>query len=114
MSLDEVLLGIVVGGIVLSGAYVRAEYRLWRKHGADDRRRGVTQRDLHAARLIQQQAALPQASVVQMQTFAASDGAVSQDSANSESERRSSARPAEPRNSAFSERRARARHSATH
>jgi uncharacterized membrane protein YccC len=105
MSLDDVFIGIVVGGMVLSGAYMRSEYRRWRKLGADEQRRGSAQRDLHAARLIERSGARLQGSVAQLQTFTHANEAASQESAG-----RGSVRGvASP-----SDRRAREKHSAAH
>jgi len=74
MSFDIVLLLIVVGGIGLSAAYVRAEYVRWRRHGAAQRRRETALRELHAARLSDQQdAAMP--SVVRLQGFSNDEAA---------------------------------------
>src|SRR5882757_2311160 len=69
MSFDIVLLLIVVGGIALSAAYVRAEYVRWRRHGAAERRRETALRELHAARLSDQQDAPLLPSVVRLQGF---------------------------------------------
>src|ERR1700689_2597209 len=54
MSFDVVLIAIIVGGLALSGAYVRAEYLGWREHGAVQRRREAALRDLHAASISEQ------------------------------------------------------------
>jgi hypothetical protein len=51
MNLDMVLMVIVVAGIALSAAYVRAEFIGWRAHGAAERRRESAYVELHAARL---------------------------------------------------------------
>ena len=58
MGFDVVLMAIIVGGIVLAGAYVTAEYRAWQAHGAAQRRREAALRDLHAASLSEQRNAL--------------------------------------------------------
>ena len=68
MTFDIVLLLVVVGGIVLSAAYVRAEYVRWREHGATQRRRETARRELHAASLSEQNAALLP-SVLRLQEF---------------------------------------------
>jgi len=82
MSFDIVLLLIVVGGIGLSAAYVRAEYVRWRRHGAAQRRRETALRELHAARLSDQQdAAMP--SVVRLQEFSNDEAANPEGSVNS-------------------------------
>jgi hypothetical protein len=51
MNLDMVLMVIVVAGIALSAAYVRAELIGWRAHGAAERRRASAFVELHAAQL---------------------------------------------------------------
>jgi hypothetical protein len=57
MGLDGALIAMVVGGMGLSIAYLAAEYLHWRAQGAADRRREALQRELHAARLAQHEAA---------------------------------------------------------
>jgi hypothetical protein len=51
MNLDDVLMGIVVGGIGVAAAYLRAEYVRWREQGAAELRRESALRELHTARL---------------------------------------------------------------
>jgi hypothetical protein len=74
MSFDVVLIAILVGGIALSGAYVRAEYLGWREHGAAQRRRDAALRDRHAASFSEQHDALLP-SVLKLQGFGASEAA---------------------------------------
>lgn len=110
MSFDFLMIAVVVGGIVLSAAYVRAEYRSWREQGADERRRAAALRDLHAARLTEQQEALLP-SVVQLQGFGDAEAAnpdTAQDAA-----RATSARANSPRAYPLAERRKRVRQRAT-
>ena len=83
MSFDIVLLLIVVGGIGLSAAYVRAEYVRWRRHGAAQRRRETALRELHAARLSDQQDAALLPSVVRLQGFSNDEAANPEGSINS-------------------------------
>jgi hypothetical protein len=59
MGLDDVLMALLVGGLGLSIAYLAAEYLGWRALRAAERRRGVLERELHAARLAQQSVAVP-------------------------------------------------------
>jgi hypothetical protein len=75
MSLDVALMVIVLGGIGLSAAYVRAEYLRWRNLGAAERRREAALRKLHAARLsaYQDDALLP--SVLKLQGFSEAEAA---------------------------------------
>jgi hypothetical protein len=75
MGFDIVLIAVIVGGIALSAAYVRAEYLGWREHGAAERRRGAALRELHAASLSEQQNALLLPSVVKLQGFRAGEAA---------------------------------------
>jgi hypothetical protein len=75
MSFDIVLMAIVVGGLGLSAAYVRAEYINWREQGAAKRRRESALRELHAARLSEQQTPSLLPSVLQLQGFNADDAA---------------------------------------
>ncbi|HEY2780820.1 MAG TPA: hypothetical protein VGI90_08590 [Steroidobacteraceae bacterium] len=69
MGFDVLLIAVIVGGLGLSVAYVRAEYRSWREQGAAERRREAALRDLHAARLSEQHDPQLLPSVVQMQGF---------------------------------------------
>ncbi|HSZ09517.1 MAG TPA: hypothetical protein VK794_13340 [Steroidobacteraceae bacterium] len=75
MSLDVVLMIVVLGGIGLSAAYVRAEYLRWRDLGAAERRRETVFRKLHAARLFAQRdkALLPR--VLKLQEFSEAEAA---------------------------------------
>jgi hypothetical protein len=59
MGLDDVFIAMLVGGIGLSIAYLVAEYHHWRTQGAAQRRREALQRELHAARLAQNEAPPP-------------------------------------------------------
>jgi len=74
MGFDIVLIAVIVGGIALSAAYVRAEYLGWREHGAAERRREAALRELHAASLSEQHHALFPA-VVRLQAFGAGEAA---------------------------------------
>jgi hypothetical protein len=69
MSLDAALIVIVFSGIVLSAAYVRAEYMRWRETGAAQLRREAALRELHTARLFEQQNAGLLPSVLELQGF---------------------------------------------
>jgi hypothetical protein len=75
MGFDIVLIAVIVGGIALSAAYVRAEYLGWRAHGAAERRREVALGELHAASLSEQHNALLLPSVVKLQGFRAGEAA---------------------------------------
>jgi len=92
VSVDDFFIGIVVGGIALSCAYIRAEYRSWRSLGAAARRRGSILRELHATSLSRQQNADLEPSVVQLQKFADTNGAAGEEIADGEAARRSSTR----------------------
>jgi hypothetical protein len=82
MSFDIVLLLIVVGGIGLSAAYVRAEYIRWREHGAIQRRRETALRELHAASMSDQQNASLLPSVLRLQEFGNDEAANPEGSSN--------------------------------
>jgi hypothetical protein len=113
MSFDVVLIAIVVGGIGLSAAYVRAEYIRWRKNGAAQRRRETAQRELHAASLSEQQDAALLPSVLKLQGFAEGEVANPEGSAAIGAGRRSTARPNSLHTYPFTERRKRDRQRAT-
>ena len=51
MSLDDVLFGVIVGGVGLCAAYFRDEYIGWRKHRAAEIRKQTSMRELHIARV---------------------------------------------------------------
>jgi hypothetical protein len=74
MGFDFVLIVLIVGGIALSGAYVREEYLAWRTHGAAQRRREAALRELHAASLSEQREALLP-SVLKLQGFGETEAA---------------------------------------
>jgi hypothetical protein len=75
MSLDVALMVIVLGGIGFSAAYVRAEYMRWRELGAAELRREAALRELHTARLFEQQNAALLPSVLELQGFSEQDAA---------------------------------------
>ena len=58
MSFDVFMILVVVGGLALSLAYVTAEYRSWREHGAAQRRREAALRELHTASFSEQRESL--------------------------------------------------------
>jgi hypothetical protein len=89
MSFDVLMVAVVLAGIGLSAAYVSAEYRSWREHGAAERRRAEAVRALHAARFSEQREAHLLPSVVQLQGFGADEAANRADSSpNPVAERR--------------------------
>jgi hypothetical protein len=51
MSLDDVLFGMIIGGIGLCAAHFRSEYIRWREHRAAERRKETTMRELYINRL---------------------------------------------------------------
>lgn len=75
MVFDIVLIAVIVGGIALSVAYVRAEYLAWREHRSAERRREVVVRDRHAARLFDQHTSQLLPSVLKLQDFGDGDAA---------------------------------------
>ena len=68
MSFDVLMIAVIVGGLALSVAYVGAEYRSWREHGAAEKRREAALRELHTASFSEQRESLLP-SVVQLQGF---------------------------------------------
>ena len=112
MGFDVVLIAVIVGGIVLSGAYVTAEYRGWRAHGAAQRRRAVALRELHAASLSEQRDALLP-SVLKLQGFGDSDAANPDVSKGFASARRAPGPGNSPRTVPLTQRRKGARQRAT-
>jgi hypothetical protein len=46
-SLDDVLFGVIVGGVGLCAAYFREEYIGWREHKAAEVRKQTSMRALH-------------------------------------------------------------------
>ena len=111
MSFDDLFIGIVVGGIALSAAYLAAEYRSWRNLGAAERRRASVLRELHAASLSQQHSANLEPTLVQLQRFTDTGAAAGDEAADTG--RRSQARSASPRTQPFADRRSRERHHAS-
>lgn len=109
MGFDIALLLIVVGGIGLSAAYVRAEYIRWREHGATQRRRETARRELHTASLSDQQNAALLPSVLRLQEFSHGEAANPEGVVNIEAGNRSTAPDSSPRTDPFSERRNRDR-----
>jgi len=112
MGFDVVLIAIIVGGIALSVAYVRAEYLGWRRHGAAQRRREAAQSQLHAESLSDQRDALLP-SVMKLQGFGESEAANPDDSEFAAA-RRASGQSNSPRTYALAERRKRMRKRANH
>jgi hypothetical protein len=47
MSLDDILFGLIIAGIGLCAAYVRAEYIGWRDHIAAEMRKRASIRELY-------------------------------------------------------------------
>jgi len=47
LSLDDVLFGVIVGGVGLCAAYFRDEYIGWREHRAAEMRKQTSMRALH-------------------------------------------------------------------
>jgi hypothetical protein len=74
MSFDVFMIAVVVAGLALSVAYVRAEYRSWREHGAAQRRREAALRELHTASFSEQRDSLLP-NVVQLQGFGEAEAA---------------------------------------
>jgi hypothetical protein len=47
MSLDDVLFGLIIGGVGLCAAHFRDEYLRWREQGAAERRKETSMRRLY-------------------------------------------------------------------
>ena len=43
MNFDDLLIAVILGGIGLTVAYFRAEYRLWRRYKAAERQKKANQ-----------------------------------------------------------------------
>ncbi len=112
MSFDVALIAVIVGGLALSGAYVRAEYLAWREHGTAQRRREAALRELHAASLSEQRDALLP-SVLKLQGFGASDAANPDTTGEIAAARRAAGLSNSPRTYSLAERRKRPRKRAT-
>ena len=112
MGFDVALFAVIVGGIGLSGAYVRAEYLGWRRHGAAQRRREAALRQLQAESLSEQRDALLP-SVMKLQGFGVSEAANPGDSEFA-AVRRASGLSNSPRIHTLAERRKRMRKSAVY
>jgi hypothetical protein len=108
MSFDFALIAVIVGGLALSGAYVRAEYLGWREHGAAQRRRDAALRERHAASLSEQRVALLP-SVLKLQGFGETDAANPDGTGEFASPRRASGLSNSARTYFLPERRKRAR-----
>ena len=50
MTLDDVLFGMILGGVVLCAAYFRDEYAGWREHRAAEMRKQKSMPELHIDR----------------------------------------------------------------
>jgi hypothetical protein len=51
MVLDDVLFGVIIGGVGLCAAHFRGEYLRWREHRAAERRKETRMRKPHIDRL---------------------------------------------------------------
>jgi hypothetical protein len=108
MGFDFVLIVLILGGLALSGAYVRAEYLAWREHGAAQRRREAALRDLHAASISDQRDAL-HPTLLKLQGFDESEAANPGVSGEFAAARRASGSGSSARTYPLGERRKRAR-----
>jgi hypothetical protein len=108
MGFDFVLIALILGGLALSGAYVRAEYLGWRERGAAQRRSEAALRDLHAASISEQRDALLP-SVLKLQGFGEGEAANPDSAGEFAAARRASGLSNFPRTYPLGERRKRAR-----
>jgi hypothetical protein len=113
MGFDVVLIAVIVGGVALSAAYVRAEYLGWRRHGAAERRREAALRELHATSFSDQHNAQLLPSVVKLQGFGAGEAANPDGPAEPATGRRASVSIHSSRTDPFADRRKRVRQRAT-
>jgi hypothetical protein len=51
MSVDDLLIAIIIAGLGLSGAYLKAEYLSWRRYNAAQRKQQASLRAWHINRL---------------------------------------------------------------
>ncbi|HEY6620331.1 MAG TPA: hypothetical protein VIY68_12355 [Steroidobacteraceae bacterium] len=112
MGFDFVLIALIVGGIALSGAYVREEYVAWRANGAAQRRREAALRELHAASLSEQREALLP-SVLKLQGFGETEAANPDSAGELAGARRAAGSSNSPSADSLSDRRKRPRKRAT-
>ena len=80
MSLDDVLFGVIVGGVGLCAAYFRVEYMRWREHRAADMRKETSMRALHINRFSHREDADRIRSVVKLETIADAESGATEDS----------------------------------
>jgi hypothetical protein len=71
MSLDDVLFGVIVGGVGLCAVYFRDEYMGWREHRAAEIRKQTSMRELHLASVSHLEDAVPIRSVVNVENKSA-------------------------------------------
>jgi hypothetical protein len=83
MSLDDVLLGVIVGGIGLCVASFRYEYIRWRKHIAAERRKELIMRELHINRFAHRENMDSIRSVLDLEELADTEGRADTERASS-------------------------------
>jgi hypothetical protein len=81
MSLDDVLFGVIVGGVGLCAAYFRDEYIGWREHRAAEMRKQTSMRELYIDRFSHREAADSIRSVVKLDKIADTESGATEDSA---------------------------------
>jgi hypothetical protein len=64
MSLDDVLFGVIVGGVGLCAVHFRDEYMGWREHRAAEMQKQMSMRELHIARVSRREDAVSIRSIV--------------------------------------------------
>jgi hypothetical protein len=79
-SLDDVLFGVIVGGVGLCAAYFREEYIGWREHKAAEVRKQTSMRALHIDRVPQRKDTDSIRSVVKLESLAKTESGGSEDS----------------------------------
>jgi hypothetical protein len=84
IMIDEFLLMIIIAGIGLAVAYLRAEYVVHRRFKAAEHKKLIAQRELHANRLTFKQIDVPVSALRNHQDFLSKESAIRVDLAPAE------------------------------
>jgi hypothetical protein len=74
--MDTLLFALIIAGVGLSGAYLRAEFLLRRRNKAAERREDLSLHELHANRLRPKQIDVPVAALRNHQHFISKESAI--------------------------------------
>jgi hypothetical protein len=96
MSLDDVLFGVIVGGVGLCAVYFRDEYIGWRKDSTAEMRKETSTRELYIDRFSNREDADSIRSAVNLEKIADTESGRTEDSTNGQAGAESS--PALKRN----------------